>query len=101
MKKTLAGVKLIFIIVLLFPFVKVYSQVSGIKTIPGDYASITLAVAAVNASGVGAGGVTFNVAANYTETIASTISLTATGTVANPVTFQKDPSTIGANPLIT
>jgi hypothetical protein len=78
-----------------------FAQLTGVKTIPGNYATVTAAVAAVNASGVGAGGVTFNVAANYTETIASTISLTATGTAANPIVFQKDPSTTGANPLIT
>src|ERR1041384_262106 len=77
------------------------AQLSGTKTIPGDYATVTLAVSDLNASGVGSGGVTFNIAAGYTETIAAPIALTATGTLANPIVFQKDPSTIGANPLIT
>ncbi|MFN3951391.1 MAG: beta strand repeat-containing protein, partial [Thermaurantimonas sp.] len=77
-----------------------YSQpLTGIKTIPGDYATIAAAVADVNANGVGAGGVTFNVAAGHTETISATIVLTATGTAANPIVFQK--SGTGANPLIT
>jgi hypothetical protein len=75
------------------------AQLSGTKTIPGDYATITAAVADLNTQGVGSGGVTFNVAAGYTETIAATISLTATGTLANPIVFQKSGG--GANPIIT
>jgi len=78
-----------------------FGQLTGVKTIPGDYASVSLAVTALNSSGVGAGGVTFNVAANYTETVSSTISITATGTSSNTIVFQKDASTSGANPLIT
>ncbi len=65
----------------------------------GSYSSIVNAVTALNSSGVGAGGATFNVAAGYTETITGTIVLTATGTAANPIIFQK--SGAGANPLIT
>ncbi len=74
------------------------AQLTGTKAIPGDYATITLAVADLNSLGVGAGGVVFNVAAGYTETITSTISLTATGTVTNPITFKK--SGAGANPVL-
>ncbi|MEO6188409.1 MAG: hypothetical protein ABIO82_03635, partial [Ginsengibacter sp.] len=77
------------------------AQLSGALTIPGDYATVSAAVTALNAAGVGAGGVSFNIAANYTETITATISLTATGTAANTIVFQKDASTTGANPLIT
>ncbi|WP_448520924.1 hypothetical protein [Schleiferia thermophila] len=72
---------------------------TGTKNIPGDYASIAAAVADLNTNGVGTGGVTFNVAAGHTETILSTIVLTATGTAANPIVFQK--SGVGANPQIT
>ena len=89
-------------IIVLFCFSsKVSGQLTGTKNIPGDYVTITAAVAALNTAGVGSGGVTFNIAANYTETIAATISLTTVGTAANPVVFQKDPLTTGANPLIT
>ena len=77
------------------------AQLTGTKTIPGSYSTITAAVTALNSAGVGAGGVTFNIAANYAETISATISLTATGTAANPIVFQKDPATSGSNPLIT
>ena len=79
----------------------VFGQLTGTKTIPGDYATINAAVTAINAAGVGAGGVVFDIAANYTETITTTISLTATGTAANTIIFQKDPGTTGANPLVT
>jgi hypothetical protein len=79
----------------------VYGQLTGTKHIPGDYATITLAVTDVNTLGVGTGGVIFNIAANYAETITATISLTATGTIDNQIIFQKDPATSGANPLIT
>src|SRR5579862_416897 len=84
-----------------FKVVPSFAQLTGVKTIPGDYATVSLAVTAVNSLGAGAGGVTFNVAAGYTDTITATISLTATGTAANPIIFQKDPATTGANPIIT
>lgn len=77
----------------------VFAQLTGVKFVPGDYAIIILAVAAVNTAGVGPGGVTFNVAANYTETITAVISLTATGTSANPLIFRKDPATSGRQPI--
>ncbi|MEJ7738951.1 MAG: hypothetical protein WKF97_16115 [Chitinophagaceae bacterium] len=81
--------------------ITVFGQLTGTKTIPGDYATVSAAVTALNGVGVGAGGVTFNIGADYTETITATISLTATGTAANTITFQKDPATVGANPVIT
>jgi hypothetical protein len=74
------------------------AQISGNKAIPGDYATISAAIANLNSAGVGAGGVTFNVAAGYTETAAN-LTITATGTSANPIVFQK--SGTGANPKIT
>jgi trimeric autotransporter adhesin len=75
-----------------------HAQISGIKTIPGDYASISAAVSALNSSGVGAGGVTFNVAAGYTETSNIPV-ITVTGSSTNPIVFQKSGS--GANPKIS
>ena len=44
------------------------AQLTGSKTIPGNYASVALAVTDLNTQGVGAGGVTFTVADGYTET---------------------------------
>lgn len=79
-----------------------FSQLTGTKTIPGDYASIAAAISALNTSGVGAGGVTFDVAANYTEsftTLTDGLITTSTSGPASPVVFQK--SGTGSNPLIT
>jgi hypothetical protein len=75
------------------------AQLSGIKTIPGDYATVAAAVTDLNAQGVGAGGVTFNIAAGHTETLTGRIGLIVSGSVANPIVFQK--SGMGANPLLT
>lgn len=75
------------------------AQLTGIKTIPGDYATVAAAVADLNVSGVGTGGVTFNVAAGYTENITAPITITTAGAVGNPIVFQK--SGVGANPIIT
>ena len=75
-----------------------FAQLSGVKTIPGNYATIAAAITDLNSVGVGSGGVTFNIAAGYTET-ASNLIITATGTSANPIIFQK--SGTGNNPKIT
>lgn len=81
-----------------------YGQpLTGSKSIPGDYATIQLAIADMNTRGVGRGGVIFNVAANHTETLATGSSglITATGTASDTIIFRKDPSTTGNNPKIT
>lgn len=80
-------------------FTHAQAQLGGTKTIPGDYASIALAISDLNTQGVAAGGVQFNVAAGYTETIVSTLSITATGTATSPIVFKKNGS--GSNPVIT
>ncbi|HET9504169.1 MAG TPA: hypothetical protein VFO93_11555 [Hymenobacter sp.] len=74
------------------------AQLAGTKTIPGSYATLAAAITDLNAQGVGAGGVTFNVAAGYTETAANLL-ITASGTAASPIVFQKLGT--GANPEIT
>ena len=77
--------------------------VTGIKSIPGDYPTIQLAISDLNSYGVGSGGVIFNVAANHTETLATNTSglITATGNASDSIVFRKDPATIGNNPKIT
>lgn len=89
--------KRITLIALLIVSISANAQLTGIKTIPGNYATIAAAATDLNAVGVGAGGVTFNVAAGHTET--GNISITATGTAANQIVFQKNGA--GANPTIT
>ncbi|WP_407931495.1 hypothetical protein, partial [Ignavibacterium album] len=76
-----------------------FAQLVGVKTIPGDYTTIAAAIADLNIQGVGSGGVTFNVAAGYTESTTDSLVLTATGTISNPIVFQK--SGAGLNPKIT
>ncbi len=77
-----------------------YGQLSGTYTIPGSpFATIRAAVDSMNLAGVGAGGVTFNVTAGYTENITEPIIVTATGTEGNTITLQKSGS--GADPLVT
>lgn len=78
-----------------------YAQLSGIKTIPGDYASIANAIADLNTQGAGPGGVIFSIASGHTETLPSPTAglITATGSAANPVIFQNSGG--GANPMIT
>ena len=88
-----------FLIAFLFGISSLLAQLTGLKNIPGDYASIAAAVTDLNAQGVGAGGVTFNVNPGYAETITARINLTATGTLADPIVFQKNGA--GANPVIT
>ncbi len=83
-----------------------FAQLAGTKNIPGsggtnDYPTIAAAIADLNLQGVGPGGVTFNIAAGYSETFSSPTAgwITATGSSSSPVIFQK--SGTGANPLIT
>ena len=79
-----------------------FAQLSGIKSVPGDYPTLASAITALNSSGVGPGGVIFNVAAGYTETfLTPTAGLitTSTASSSNPILIRKSGS--GANPLIT
>ena len=87
------------VVLMLLSTTNLMAQLTGIKTIPGNYASISAAVTDLNTQGVGTGGVTFNVASGYTESTTAPIIITATGTTANPIVFQK--SGTGANPVIT
>ena len=79
-----------------------FAQLTGTKTIPGDYATIAAAIADLNTQGVGSGGVTFDVALNHTETFTTDSAgfITATGTASDPIVFQRS-GIVGSNPLIT
>lgn len=77
------------------------AQLSGTKTVCTsgcDYSSVAAAVAALNSSGVGSGGVTIQVSSSHTETLSAAINLTATGTASNPIRFENSG---GGNPKIT
>ncbi|MBS0660399.1 MAG: cadherin-like beta sandwich domain-containing protein [Verrucomicrobia bacterium] len=73
------------------------AQLSGTKNIPGDYATLAAAITALNAQGVGAGGVTFNLVAGNPQTApAGGYAITATGTAANPIVFTGNANTVTA-----
>lgn len=80
---------------------------TGIWTVdPGgsgsnNFTTLAAAINYLNYNGVGSGGVTFNVVANYTETFTSPTAglITASGTSSNPILFKKNGA--GSNPLIT
>lgn len=73
---------------------------TGIRTVGsgGRYPNFTVAIRHLNADGVGAGGITFNVAAGEVFTETPPI-ITSTGTLANPVVFQSSNPAL-ANPLL-
>ncbi|RYY66470.1 MAG: hypothetical protein EOO12_04155 [Chitinophagaceae bacterium] len=62
------------------------AQLSGTKTIPGDYTDLSAAVTDLNAQGVGSGGVLFEVTAN--QQLASSLVITASGSAAAPIVFR-------------
>ncbi|MDK9698618.1 MAG: T9SS type A sorting domain-containing protein [bacterium] len=80
-----------------------FGQLTGAKTINfaaptagNNYQTFAAAITALNASGVGAGGVTFTVASGtYAE--AALIITTQTGTAANPIKFVKGSGTVTIN----
>ena len=76
-------------------FLTVNAQLTGIKNIPGDYADLASAITALNAVGVGSGGVTLNVIAGNPQTVAgAALHLTTTGTSANRITIQGNGNTV-------
>ena len=64
---------------------------TGVKTIPGDYATIANAIAQLNINGTAAPGVIFNVASGYMENGINIILNTNTSSVSAPIVFQKVP----------
>lgn len=65
-----------------------FSQVSGTKTIPLDYADIASFVADINANGIGAGGVNLVIPSGYSETApAGGFVITATGTASDNISI--------------
>ncbi len=90
--------KFFFLIFAVLAISSTMAQISGTKTIPGDYATIRAAIDDMNNQGVGGSGVTFNVAAGYIETITDSLVLKASGRAGGLIIFQK--SGTGDNPVI-
>jgi hypothetical protein len=77
---------------------------TGIKTIPGDYANLQVAVDSLNAKGVGTGGVTFQVASGQVFNLTANpyaLQINATGTASNPIIFEKSGAGVNPQLLIT
>src|SRR5688500_6321565 len=70
-KSLLSIAKLLPIIFFVTFFQNAFGQLTGTRNIPGDYASLALAIADLNAVGVGAGGVTLNLIAGNPQTAPS------------------------------
>jgi len=106
MRHTLRRLLLVLIVLMLVYPVNTFAQLSGTFLIPGaQFTTINQAIDSLNLVGVDTGGVTFNIAAGYTETapaggfvLGSTI-LNASVAASSPIVFQK--SSTGNNPLIT
>lgn len=78
------------------------AQLSGTKNIPGDYATLALAITDLNTQGVGAGGVTLNLLSGNPETApAGGYAITASGSLSNPITIQGNTNIITANASLT
>jgi hypothetical protein len=80
------------------------AQLTGVKSIPGNYADLASAITDLNTQGVGAGGVTFNLAAGNPQTaplggyviggVGSAVL--ASASAANPIVFNGGGNTITA-----
>lgn len=77
-----------------------FGQLTGLKTIPGNYATLDLAVTDLNAQGVGPGGVLFQVLAPQTAP-AGGYAITAQGSMAAPIVFMGNNNTITASNALT
>lgn len=82
----------------LFLAVDANAQLSGSKSIPGDYPTIAAAITDLNTQGVTAPGVTFNVQPGHTETAPAGgfVINTTTGSAASPIVFQGSGNVITA-----
>lgn len=77
------------------------AQLTGIKNIPGDYATLDLAILDLNTQGVGPGGVIFNQLAGNPETAPiGGYVITAEGTAANAITFMGNSNVLTASPTL-
>jgi hypothetical protein len=99
-------VRRIFAAVFLLLFsLSIKAQLTGIKTVGAGktYTTLSAAINALNTSGVGIGGVIFDIDPGFTEVVSVAggyVINTTTSTAANRILFRKAAGA-GANPLIT
>ena len=71
------------------------AQLTGVKTIPGDYATLDLAITDLNTQGVGIGGVTFNLLAGNPQTApAGGYVINTAGSLTEAIVFNGNANTI-------
>ncbi|NSW45417.1 MAG: T9SS type A sorting domain-containing protein [Bacteroidales bacterium] len=79
-----------------------FGQLTGTKTIPGDYATLADAITDLNTQGVGPGGVTIELTAGNPETAPSGgYSITASGTPNSPILIKGNGNTITSSASLT
>lgn len=102
MKKILTIIVVLILSMVIQKDAEAGGPLTGTLTIPGTYGTIAAAITDLNANGVGTGGVIFNIAPGYTETVPSggyVINILSNQpTSGNPVVFQRNGA--GVNPLI-
>ena len=93
---------ILFLSVILFGG-KLSAQLTGTKNIPGDYATLALAITDLNTVGVGAGGVVINLLPGNPQTApAGGYQITTnTGSAANPIGIVGNGNTITASAALT
>ncbi|MES2555365.1 MAG: T9SS type A sorting domain-containing protein [Bacteroidota bacterium] len=75
-----------------------FGQLTGLRTIPGNYATLDLAITDLNTQGVGPGGVLFQVLPGNPQTApAGGYAITASGSAASPIVFIGNNNTITAS----
>jgi hypothetical protein len=102
MKQITLSFKSVIIAFALCTSIGASAQLTGTKNIPGDYATLDLAIIDLNLQGVGAGGVTLNVVAGNPQSApAGGYVITATGTAANTITISGNSNPVVASPALT
>lgn len=76
------------------------AQLTGIKNIPGDYATLAAAITDLNTQGVGVGGVTLNVVAGNPQTSPANLLTTGGGYIIGGTGSVVLTTTSAANPVI-
>ncbi|MCA6364977.1 MAG: hypothetical protein IM638_18245, partial [Bacteroidetes bacterium] len=97
-QKTTKSILIYFNLFVLFflPFI-LNAQLTGVKNIPGDYATLADAITDLNNVGVGAGGTTLNIIGGNPQTApVGGYQITASGTSVNPIIIQGNTNTITA-----
>jgi len=94
--------RLFFTTIMLLWVTFTFGQLTGNKTIPGDYATLADAITDLNTQGVGPGGVTLELLAGNPETAPSGgYTITASGNSNSPILIKGNGNTITSSDALT